>query len=118
MFDTPFLYGGGWDSSADNRQEYVVVITKAINEQLFGGENSVGQSILMNGDRYIITGVMDAWQPTPKFYDVNNQSFGEVEEVFFPFSVSIANEVDSNGNTNCWKPDSAPLRCAVSCPAR
>ena len=104
MFDTPFLYGGGWDGSADDRQEYVVVINKEINEQLFGGEDSVGRSILMNGDRYLVTGVMDTWEPMPKFYDVNNQTFGAVEEVFFPFSVSIANEVGSNGNTNCWKP--------------
>lgn len=104
MFDTPFLYGGGWDSAADERQEYVVVINKAINEQLFGGENSVGRSILMNGDRFLITGIMDTWEPTPKFYDVNNQTFGAVEEVFFPLSVSIAKEVGSNGNTSCWKP--------------
>jgi len=104
MFDTPFLYGGGWDDSADDRQEYVVVINREINEQLFGGENSVGKSLLMNGDRYVITGVMDTWEPMPKFYDLNNQTFGGIEDVFFPFSVSIANEVGSNGNTNCWKP--------------
>lgn len=104
MFDTPFLYGAGWDSAADDQQEYVVVINKEINEQLFGGENSVGRSLVMNGDRYTVTGVMDTWEPTPKFYDVNNQTFGDAEEVFFPFSVSIAKEIGSNGNTNCWKP--------------
>ena len=104
MFDTPFLFGGGWDSSSDDRQENVAVINREINEKMFGGENSVGRSILMNGDRYVITGVMDTWEPTPKFYDVNNQTFGDAEEVFFPFSVSIAKEVGSNGNTNCWKP--------------
>jgi len=104
MFDTPFLYGGGWDDAADDRQEYVAVINRDINEQLFGGENSVGRSILMNGDRYVVTGIMDTWEPMPKFYDVNNQTFGGVEEVFFPLGVSIANEVGSNGNTNCWKP--------------
>lgn len=104
MFDTPFLFGSGWDSSADDRQEQVAVINRETNEKLFGGENSVGRTILMNGDRYVITGVMDSWEPTPKFYDVNNQTFGEAEEVFFPFSVSITKEVGSNGNTNCWKP--------------
>ncbi len=104
MFDTPFLYGGGWDETADDRQEQVAVINKDVNEQLFGGEDSVGRSILMNGDRYVITGVMDAWEPTPKYYDINNQTFGATEEVYFPFSVSIAKEVGSNGNTNCWKP--------------
>jgi len=104
MFDTPFIYGGGWDGLADDSEDYVVVINKEINERLFAGEDSVGRSILMNGARYRITGVMDTWEPTPKFYDVNNNTFGDVEEVYFPFSVSIANELYSNGNTNCWKP--------------
>lgn len=104
MFDTPFLYGSGWDSAADDNLEHVVVINREINERLFGGEDSVGRSIIMNGDSYRITGVMDTWEPTPKFYDVNNQTFGEVEEVYFPFSVSISKQLSSNGNTNCWKP--------------
>jgi len=104
MFDTPFLYGGGWDAVADDSQDYVVVINKEINERLFAGEDSVGRTVLMNGDHYRITGVMDTWEPTPKFYDVNNQTFGDVEEVYFPFSISIAKELNSNGNTNCWKP--------------
>ncbi len=107
MFDTPFVYGGGWDKSADDNGEYVVVINKEVNETLFGGEDSVGRTVIMNGDRYRVSGVLDTWDPMPKFYDLNNQHFGEVEEVFFPFSVSIAKELSSNGNTNCWKaPDS------------
>ncbi|MFT5501357.1 MAG: putative ABC transport system permease protein [Woeseiaceae bacterium] len=104
MFDTPFLYGGGWDAAADNDQEQVVVINKEINERLFSGENPVGRNLVMNGDTYRVSGVIDTWEPMPKFYDVNNQTFGAVEEVYFPFSVSIAKEVGSNGNTNCWKP--------------
>ena len=104
MFDTPFLYGSGWDKAADDNEEYVVVLTREINEQLFGGEDSVGRTIMMNSDPYRVTGVLDSWEPTPKFYDINNNNFGAVEEVFFPFSVSIANELSSNGNTNCWKP--------------
>jgi putative ABC transport system permease protein len=59
---------------------------------------------MMNGDPYLISGVLDTWQPTPKFYDINNNQFGEVEEIYFPFSVSIAKHLNSNGNTNCWKP--------------
>ncbi len=104
MFDTPFLFGGGWDKSADDNEEYVVVLNREINERVFGGENSVGRTLLMNGKPYRVTGVLDTWEPTPKFYDVNNGAFEETEEVFFPFSVSIANELSSNGNTSCWKP--------------
>lgn len=104
MFDTPFIYGSGWDANADSNEEQVVVIDRDINERLFSGENSVGRNLRMNGDTYRITGVIDDWDPTPKFYDVNNQTFGAAEAVFFPLSVSIAKEVGSNGNTNCWKP--------------
>jgi putative ABC transport system permease protein len=104
MFDTPFIYGSGWDKAADDAAAYVVVLGRAINDQLFGGENSVGRNVVMNGDTYRVTGVMDTWMPTPKFYDVSNQSFGEAEEVYIPFSVSIAEELSSQGNTNCWKP--------------
>jgi putative ABC transport system permease protein len=104
MFDTPFLFGSGWDESADQGEEQVVVINRDINERLFGGKNSVGRNLRMNGATFRIAGVMDTWEPTPKFYDVNNQSFGAAEEVYFPLSVSIAAEVSSAGNTNCWKP--------------
>jgi putative ABC transport system permease protein len=71
MFDTPFLYGGGWDKSADDNEEYVVVLGKEVNEQLFGGANSVGETVVMNGDRYRVTGVLDAWKPMPKCYDIS-----------------------------------------------
>ncbi len=104
MFDTPFLYGSGWDKSADDNEEYVVVINKEINERVFGGEDSVGRMLTMNGVPYRVSGVLDTWEPMPKFYDVSNSPFNEVEEVFFPFSVSIANELGSSGNTNCWRP--------------
>ena len=103
MFDTPFQYGSGWDAAADSAKSYVVVLSREINEQVFGGENSVGRNIVMNGDTYRVTGVLDHWQPMPKFYDVSNQTFGNAEEVYFPFSVSIAEEISSSGNTNCWK---------------
>ncbi len=107
MFDTPFLFGGGWDKVADDNEEYVVVINSEINERVFGGENSVGNSLVMNGETYRVVGVMDVWQPMPKFYDVNNGPFDESEEVFLPLSVAIANEFHSWGNNSCWKPDAA-----------
>ena len=104
MFDVPFLYGRGWDKSADDTLEQVIVLGREINERLFGGEDSVGRTLTMNGEVFRITGVIDEWTPIPKFYDVTTGPFDEVEEVYFPFSVSIAQEVGGDGNTNCWKP--------------
>lgn len=102
IFDTPFVYGGGWDKSADENEENVVVVNRELNERLFGGEDSVGRALIMNDTPYRVTGVMDTWEPLPKFYDVNNGPFDDVEEVFFPLSVSIAAELNSSGNTSCW----------------
>jgi len=104
MFDVPFLYGSGWDHTADAQQEQVVVINRDTNDRLFGGENSVGNRITMNGDTYRVAGVIDEWLPTPKFYDVTTGAFNDPEAVFMPFSVSIAKEMPGHGNTNCWKP--------------
>jgi len=104
MFDTPFVYGGGWDKAADDNEEYVVVINRETNERVFGGEDSTGRTIVMNGQPWRVAGVMDTWDPIPKFYDLNNGSFETPEEVFFPLSVAIANELGSWGNNSCWKP--------------
>ena len=104
MFDVPFLYGSGWDKNADDNEEFVVVINKEINERVFGGEDSVGRMLTMNGEPYRVSGVLDTWDPMPKFYDVTNGPFNQVEEVYFPFSVSIAHELGSRGNTSCWRP--------------
>ena len=104
MFDTPFLHGGGWEKTADDNAELTVVLGRDLNERLFGGIDSVGRSIRMNGELYRISGVLDTWQPTPKFYDVTNNAFAGVEEAYLPLSTSVARELDSNGNTSCWKP--------------
>lgn len=104
MFDVPFQYGSGWDDSADRSAGQVVVLSRRTNDRVFGGENSVGRQLVMNGDSYRVVGVMDEWNPVPKFYDLTTGDFGDVEEVFLPFSVAIDKELSGWGNTNCWKP--------------
>ena len=104
MFEPPFLYGGGWDDAADENLEQVVVLSREINEQVFGGENSVGETVRLNGLNFRVVGVLDEWLPMPKFYDVTNNPFDTPEEIFIPFNVAIEQELPRNGNTNCWKP--------------
>lgn len=104
MFDVPFVHGQEWDKTADDSHQQVVVLGKEINDRLFGGENSVGRMIVMNGDTYRVTGVIDNWNPLPRFYDITNNPFTDPEEVFFPLRVAIDKEISGSGNTNCWKP--------------
>ncbi|MCC2615352.1 ABC transporter permease [Aestuariibacter halophilus] len=103
MFNVPFLYGNAWSDVADDERQQVIVLTRAINDKVFGGENSVGRSMVMAGKTFRVVGVMDNWQPTPKFYDVNNGAFDEVEEVYMPFYLKEELELPNWGNTNCWK---------------
>ncbi len=104
MFDVPFLYGSGWDAAADAGEERVVVLSKAMNERLFGGEDSTGQMLMMNNEPYRVLGVLDYWNPVPKFYDLNNNPFEGPEELYAPFSLAVSGQWGSSGNNSCWKP--------------
>ena len=103
MFDVPFLYGGGWDASADSGAQPVVVLSSETNRKTFGGGNSVGKTVKLDGREYKVIGVLDEWLPAPKFYDLNNGAFDEPEELFIPFSIGTALQMQTGGNTNCWE---------------
>jgi putative ABC transport system permease protein len=103
MFEVPFLYGSSWDKSADVAAEAVVVLSKGLNERLFGGENSVGERLTMQGRRFQVVGVIDTWEPTPRYYDAINGAFQEVNEMFIPFSLTRVMELPSAGSDWGWK---------------
>lgn len=103
MFNVPFIYGGGWDKSADAAAEPVVVLTRKLNDQLFGGEDSVGKSLTMQGRSFRVTGVIDTWEPVPRFYDPINGPFQEGSEMFIPISLTQDLELQSAGSDWGWK---------------
>jgi putative ABC transport system permease protein len=102
MFDSPFKYGSGWTATQDASHDRVAVIAKALNDKLFGGANSVGKTVRLNQHDFRIIGVLDQWRPTPKFYDMYNDRFGELEQVFLPFTTSRDLEMEHSGSTDCW----------------
>ena len=104
MFDVPFRHGSGWDAAADRAEERVAVLSSAMNDRLFGGEDSTGRMLMMNNEPYRIAGILDEWRPMPKFYDLNNNPYEDPEEIYLPFSVAVAGEWGSAGNNSCWKP--------------
>ena len=103
MFDVPFLYGSGWDREADANAEPVVVLTQRLNERLFGGQDSVGERLTMQGTEFRVVGVTDTWEPTPRFFDPINGGFQEVNEMFIPFSLTRTLELNSTGSDWGWK---------------
>ena len=104
MFDVPFQYGGPWDRSADDQRRQVVVLSRELNERLFGGADSVGSILRIGGYNFQVVGVLADWQPVPKFYDVNNGPFDAGEEAYIPWHLIVSLEFPRSGNTNCWAP--------------
>ena len=101
MFKVPFRFGSGWGAQADTDRSDVVVLSKDINDKLFGGADSVGRTVRMDNRDYRVVGVLDAWAPQPRFYDVMDEDFGDPEGVFLPFSTAIGLHQDIWGNNNC-----------------
>ncbi len=109
MFDVPFLYGKPWDMQADDRRERVVVLSRAMNQELFGGENSVGRSVKMNETAFRVIGVMDDWRPTPRFYHVDSGGvFSDAEDFYIPLKAATDLVLQPRGNVNCWLPPDGP----------
>ncbi|MFT4677535.1 MAG: putative ABC transport system permease protein [Patiriisocius sp.] len=103
MFDLPFLYGSGWPASADDNHEFVVVLSRKTNEEVFGGEDSVGRALNIEGREFRVVGVLDEYFPVPLFYDLSTGAFDTPEDVYLPFVLKEDLELSANGNVNCWK---------------
>jgi putative ABC transport system permease protein len=101
MFDTPFLMGGPWSAADDSGHADVVVISRELNDKVFGGAASVGKTINLDNHEYRVVGVLDKWEPVPKFYDLNGNAYGKSAEVFLPFTRAIESQMQSWGNNNC-----------------
>jgi putative ABC transport system permease protein len=103
MVDAPFKYGSGWSAQDDEQRARVAVISSKLNQKLFGGANSIGRSVSIEGKSYRVVGVLDGWNPQPRFYDlVNTGGFNtNTEDVFLPFLTAIDVGMPNDGNTNC-----------------
>jgi len=102
MFDVPFLYGGAWSQQQEDNKAMVIVLTRETNNRLFGGENSVGETIEVGGDFYEVVGVMDTFKPIPKYYEFDGGLFDEIEGALVPFSLTPDIQLMKNsGRRSC-----------------
>ena len=103
MFQVPIRYGRGWSANDDAGRARVAVVSEELNEKVFGGSNSVGKTIRIDGTPFTVIGVAGHWRPDPRYYDVNNQRYGSGEQVYLPFSTSRDLKFGISGNMNCYK---------------
>lgn len=104
MFDAPFRYGGGWTREADENRERVVVLSSDLNERLFGGADSVGRKVRLNQAEYTVVGVLAPWAPTPRFYDIINNAWGDTRDLHLPFDLIREQDLGLKrfGDTDSW----------------
>lgn len=115
MFETPFLYGNGWADHDDDRRTRVAVIAKHLNDTLFQGADSTGNTLLVDGHALRIVGVLDDWAPNPKFYDPTTGHYGSEELVFLPFSVFLDLGLKHDGQMFCFTPETEPMSLNSKC---
>lgn len=103
MFEPPFAYGSSWNHDQDAQHARVVVLGKDVNEKLFGGQNSVGKTVRLDGQDYTIVGVLGEWKLRSRYYDLTNGAFADPDDFFIPFTTGIDLKQRSTGNNSCWK---------------
>ena len=102
MFDVPFEYGAAWPAQEDQRRAGVVVLSHELNEQLFGGANSVGRNIDLSGHEYRIVGVTRHWDPKPRYFDLfDGSAFDDPAQIYIPFNRADDLAIDTAGRNNC-----------------
>ncbi len=102
MFEVPFLYGQGWSAADDAAEARVAVISKSLNERLFGGADSRGKTLRVRDKDVTIVGVMNDWRVVPRYYDLTNGAFSKIDDIYFPFSTAMALRFGISGNFSCW----------------
>jgi putative ABC transport system permease protein len=102
MVDAPFKYGSGWSAQDDERRAQVVVIGAELNRKMFGEADSVGRTLDVEGRPYRVVGVLDKWNPNPRFYDLSTGGYYEDgDDIFMPLNTAIDAGINNDGNTNC-----------------
>ena len=109
MFQMPFRFGAGWSAEADEKAQNIAVIGPELSEKLFKKENPVGKSIRIGDRDYSISGVLEVWKPTPKFYRLyGSDATSRPEQIWIPFSNAVSREYRNSGWNNCSGAGSGP----------
>lgn len=102
MFEVPMLYGRPWNAADDEGHARVAVISRKLNDKLFQGRDSTGQTLHLDDNAFRIVGVLDSWRMTPHFYDLNMGRYSEDEGVYLPLTTAFELKLGRNGSTDCW----------------
>jgi putative ABC transport system permease protein len=94
MFQVPFRAGAPWSVQDETERRNVVVLGAALAAQLFPDGNAIGHEVTMESGAYRVVGVIEPWNPQPRFYDPHGSVFGGEEDFFLPFTVAIDHQLN------------------------
>ncbi|MBU2971450.1 ABC transporter permease [Pseudoalteromonas sp. C2R02] len=100
LMEMPFIYGEPWSKEAESSSQAVIVIDKTVNDELFGGANSIGKRILVNKKPLTIVGVMDISVHNRRF---QNRYFStrDNDQAFIPYTFALDNNFRRRGQVFC-----------------
>jgi len=101
MFEAPFLHGQPWSVEDETRGANVVVLGRAVAEKMFGEANPVGQRLRMGGDPLTVVGVLDEWNPMPRYYKLIGSGPATGEDFMIPFTTAVRRELPAYGSVSC-----------------
>jgi putative ABC transport system permease protein len=102
MFEVPFRYGSGWSAQDDQARSEEVVLGAELNQKLFGGADSVGRTVTLNGHDYRVVGVTGHWNPKPRFFDLfSTGGFEDASDFYMPFTRALDLKMRTAGRNSC-----------------
>ncbi|WP_137172386.1 ABC transporter permease [Massilia sp. HP4] len=101
MFDVPFLHGRAWSAEEEASGANVVVLGRAVAEKMFGEASPVGQRLRMGGEPFTVVGVLDEWNPMPRYYKLIGSGPATGQDFMIPFTTAIRREMPAYGSMNC-----------------
>jgi putative ABC transport system permease protein len=101
MFEVPFRSGGPWGAAHDEQRANVVVLSARLADRIFPGVEAVGKTISLDARDYRVVGVLKAWNPLPRYFDLTQSAFSTMEDFYLPFATAIDRRLESYGNNNC-----------------
>lgn len=101
MFNAPFKFGGAWTHSDDQGGNPVVIISRKLNDQFFAGANSIGKTLTLGSDSYRVVGVLNDWPLVPRFYNLHIAPYGQIDEIFIPFTRAIRAQAPATSGMSC-----------------
>lgn len=86
FFEVPLSRGRIWSEQEEQQGDPVVVLGSQIAEELFPMVDPIGASVNIGGTGYRVIGVIAAWDPAPRFYDMSIGSFMRSDQAYLPLA--------------------------------